>query len=87
VTLEHDREKWIPVFGIMLHQLEAGSGRFGSVLVPSTAVTRGLDPRVHLLRIKLVRKKMDCRVKPGNDGRDCGATALNLFNQACACRN
>jgi urease accessory protein len=25
-------------------------------------VTRGLDPRVHL-----VRKKMDCRVKPGND--------------------
>src|ERR1700674_1900962 len=25
-------------------------------------VTRGLDPRVHLLR-----KKMDCRVKPGND--------------------
>jgi hypothetical protein len=27
-------------------------------------VTRGLDPRVHLLR-----KKMDCRVKPGNDPR------------------
>ena len=26
------------------------------------AVTRGLDPRVHLLR-----KEMDCRVKPGND--------------------
>ncbi len=25
-------------------------------------VTRGLDPRVHLLR-----KEMDCRVKPGND--------------------
>jgi hypothetical protein len=25
-------------------------------------VTRGLDPRVHLLRIKV-----DCRVKPGND--------------------
>ena len=25
-------------------------------------VTRGLDPRVHLLR-----KKMDCRVQPGND--------------------
>jgi hypothetical protein len=25
-------------------------------------VTRGLDPRVHPLR-----KKMDCRVKPGND--------------------
>jgi hypothetical protein len=27
-----------------------------------TSVTRGLDPRVHLFR-----KKMDCRVKPGND--------------------
>ena len=27
-------------------------------------VTRGLDPRVHLFR-----KKMDCRVKPGNDER------------------
>ena len=26
------------------------------------SVTRGLDPRVHLLRMK-----MDCRVKPGND--------------------
>jgi len=26
------------------------------------SVTRGLDPRVHPLR-----KKMDCRVKPGND--------------------
>jgi hypothetical protein len=25
-------------------------------------VTRGLDPRVHLFR-----KKLDCRVKPGND--------------------
>jgi len=25
-------------------------------------VTRGLDPRVHLLC-----KEMDCRVKPGND--------------------
>jgi hypothetical protein len=28
----------------------------------TTFVTRGLDPRVHLFR-----KKMDCRVKPGND--------------------
>jgi hypothetical protein len=26
-----------------------------------SVVTRGLDPRVHPLR------KMDCRVKPGND--------------------
>jgi hypothetical protein len=27
-----------------------------------SVITRGLDPRVHLFR-----KKMDCRVKPGND--------------------
>jgi hypothetical protein len=31
-------------------------------LIHLLLVTRGLDPRVHLLR-----KKMDCRVKPGND--------------------
>jgi hypothetical protein len=29
--------------------------------------TRGLDPRVDPLRIELFAKKMDCRVKPGND--------------------
>jgi hypothetical protein len=29
---------------------------------------RGLDPRIHLLRKKLSRKWIDCRVKPGNDG-------------------
>ena len=27
---------------------------------------RGLDPRIHLL-CKTVAKRMDCRVKPGND--------------------
>jgi hypothetical protein len=32
-------------------------------LIHRSLVTRGLDPRVHLLRIR-----MDCRVKPGNDG-------------------
>jgi hypothetical protein len=31
-------------------------------LMHPSLVTRGLDPRVHLLRM------MDCRVKPGNDG-------------------
>src|SRR6266511_1213929 len=35
---------------------------------PGTTVTRGLDPRVHLLRKKHFAKTMDCRVKPGNDG-------------------
>jgi LysR family tcuABC transcriptional regulator len=34
----------------------------------ATGVTRGLDPRVHPLRKKVSAKKMDCRVKPGNDG-------------------
>jgi len=29
---------------------------------------RGLDPRIHRYR-----KAMDCRVKPGNDGRERGA--------------
>src|SRR6516162_3275283 len=29
---------------------------------------RGLDPRIHLLRKDSLRKWMDCRVKPGNDG-------------------
>ena len=33
-----------------------------------TGVTRGLDPRVYLLRKKHFAKRMDCRVKPGNDG-------------------
>jgi hypothetical protein len=27
----------------------------------------GLDPGIHHLRKKHVPKKMDCRVKPGND--------------------
>jgi hypothetical protein len=30
-------------------------------------VTRGLDPRVHPLRKDFFPKRMDCRVKPGND--------------------
>jgi len=34
---------------------------FEELEVTRVTVTRGLDPRVHLLR------KMDCRVKPGND--------------------
>jgi hypothetical protein len=35
----------------------------------SLPVTRGLDPRVHHVR-KSFSKKMDCRVKPGNDEQD-----------------
>jgi hypothetical protein len=45
----------------------AGSGRFGSAPAPTNAVTSGLDPRVHHLRTAPFAKKMDCRVKPGND--------------------
>ena len=43
-----------------------GLGAFPSRLwgFAHTCVTRGLDPRVHLLR-----KKMDRRVKPGDDDR------------------
>jgi hypothetical protein len=28
---------------------------------------RGLDPRIHPLREKFLRRWMDCRVKPGDD--------------------
>ncbi|WP_283843072.1 hypothetical protein [Bradyrhizobium sp. 2S1] len=31
---------------------------------------RGLDPRIHHLRESLA-KRMDCRVKPGNDEAPC----------------
>jgi hypothetical protein len=30
-------------------------------------VMRGLDPRIHLLCKELVAKRMDCRIKSGND--------------------
>jgi hypothetical protein len=33
------------------------------------AVTRGLDPRVHHLRKKFFAKRMECRIKPGNDNK------------------
>jgi hypothetical protein len=32
-----------------------------------TCVTRGLDPRVHHSSQEFFAKRMDCRVKPGND--------------------
>src|ERR1041384_8852810 len=37
-------------------------------------VTRGLDPRVHLLR-----ERMDCRVKPGNDEKEGKAMSDRLL--------
>ena len=48
---------------------------------PPTGVTRGLDPGVHLLRKKLFAKKMDCRVKPGNDGGKMVPAILGLFGR------
>jgi hypothetical protein len=33
-------------------------------LNPIIGVMRGLDPRIHPLRLRVVAKKMDCRVKP-----------------------
>jgi hypothetical protein len=37
---------------------------------------RGLDPRIHLLSKKVFSKRMECRVKPGNDDLDCVSPAL-----------
>jgi hypothetical protein len=34
-------------------------------------IMRGLDPRIHPSSKEPFRKKMDCRVKPGNDGGGC----------------
>jgi hypothetical protein len=32
-----------------------------------SGVMRGLDPRIHLFARSVLIKRMDCRVKPGND--------------------
>jgi hypothetical protein len=40
------------------HSFRAAPGQ----IEPLSIVMRGLDPRIHLLA-----KRMDCRVKPGND--------------------
>jgi hypothetical protein len=38
---------------------------------PFFSVMRGLDPRIHHASQRVVSKKMDCRVKPGNDDGVC----------------
>ena len=48
---------------------------------PFSVVTRGLDPRVHPLRKTHFAKKMDCRVKPGNDGGETVADILRPFER------
>jgi hypothetical protein len=57
------------------------SRSFESETRPPGCVTRGLDPRVHLLRKTLFAKKMDCRVKPGNDGGWCLTNIVGLFDR------
>jgi hypothetical protein len=37
------------------------------IVVPGFVVMPGLNPGIHQKRMVL-KKKMDCRVKPGNDG-------------------
>src|SRR5262245_36587054 len=56
---------------------DAGASAAGPL---THSVTRGLDPRVHLLRKRLLAKEMDCRIKPGNDGwsRSCTPSAPQL---------
>jgi hypothetical protein len=44
---------------------QGGSRRISVELNLPLGVMRGLDPRIHLLL-----KKMDCRVKPGNDDQE-----------------
>jgi hypothetical protein len=39
---------------------------------------RGLDPRIHRLRKKFLRRWMDCRVKPGDDDPEFGAHGVLL---------
>src|SRR5262249_2436098 len=48
----------------------------------SSRVMRGLDPRIHLLRKRSLRRTMDCRVKPGNDS---GVIPLAVSRPAMAC--
>ncbi len=45
---------------------------------------RGLDPRMHLKRSLF--KKMDCRVKPGNDNRNILRYIVATLNSQIASR-
>ena len=60
---------------------ESGSRSYWLAAYPYFGVTRGLDPRVHPLRKSILQKKMDCRVKPGNDGGKTVPTILHPFEQ------
>ena len=82
ITPERD---WIlAVFRLPLKTARCAAAKAVPVRIDSAlahGVTRGLDPRVHLLRKTLLRKKMDCRVKPGNDGGEAVAAILRPFER------
>ena len=45
---------------------------------------RGLDPRIHPLRKKdRFAKRMDCRVKPGNDGPNLARASYSVHERVC----
>ena len=44
-------------------------------------VMRGLDPRIHLLRKMFLRRRMDCRVKPGNESGVCACAPRSATNK------
>jgi hypothetical protein len=59
-----------PVDALVQPNLTGEAARIEPLL---STVMRGLDPRIHLLA-----KRMDCRVKPGNDNR------FNMTGNRCS---
>jgi hypothetical protein len=53
----------------------------GAIFNSIPLVMRGLDPRIHLGKC-LFGSGMDCRVKPGNDGRNAYATLSRKASSA-----
>src|SRR5712692_5177853 len=53
--------------------------------IAAKVVMRGLDPRIHLLRKKTVAKRMDCRVKPGNDSLNRSVAVILLERGRLRC--
>jgi hypothetical protein len=65
-------EKFPVIFPVLRESGVTTAAQYASLfLLYALRVTRGLDPRVHL-----PRRKMDCRVKPGNDAEFYGSFSL-----------
>ena len=45
------------------------------------AETNQLSLRLSSLSRNVLAKRMDCRVKPGNDNRDCGSIRLHKLDE------